>query len=735
MRKITKKIISTLITLTMLVSVYTTAVFADTAQTQAAMATDINAWQVVQDLDSRNFNGLDASSVASSTNIGSIVSKVSGNWALSTTYKTGASGEGLQLIDGGEIQLRPDRFTAANTAGKIYRVTYDFCLDALPTSELGWDIKFNTAGWKSGFHILADGSVKLAGAAVSSVKVNEWHNITYVVDYTDGTYECYFDGKLANKLQGGASDKIIVVKIKGAGNSVYLDNVSIALVASTEQSQAPMGDEINAWNMVQTLDSRNFDGLTASAVASATNIGSIVSKASGTWALSTTYKSGTSGEGLQATSGTTVRLVPSRFSAANASGKVYMVKFDFCMDALPSSEAGWDIKFNTSGWKSGFHIFADGTVKLAGATVSSININEWHNIAYVVDFTAGTYVCYFDGEQANTLSGGASEPIPAMDIVANGNNVYLDNVSISLVEKNPDYVSYIYNEDFDGGLTAGKWLVAENVAYYDPASWTQSSDIKHGDSGKSVYIPGSHLDVYLNRITHSDHWAVSVDLYFDQLPASGANYEISTKAIVNGVEGWHYASLRANADEWTISGVHGGSADVDGKKVTIKEDNWVNLMLEWDMNKKEHYVYVDNELYGVVDMSDFDSIVLFRLFSDNVAYYMDNFKFWDVADEEPVFEIQPTRYYLSSSNVTKAIIAVENDGSERSLVAITAAYSETSGTKKLESVVVTPITFAAGELYKKGSAKLNADYSGGDVKTMFVETTDTLKPITAPHAY
>ena len=139
MRKITKKIISTLITLTMLVSVYTTAVFADTAQTQAAMATDINAWQVVQDLDSRNFNGLDASSVASSTNIGSIVSKVSGNWALSTTYKPGASGEGLQLIDGGEIQLRPDRFTAANTAGKIYRVTYDFCLDALPTSELGWD--------------------------------------------------------------------------------------------------------------------------------------------------------------------------------------------------------------------------------------------------------------------------------------------------------------------------------------------------------------------------------------------------------------------------------------------------------------------------------------------------------------------------------------------------------------------------------------------------------------------
>ena len=99
--------------------------------------------------------------------------------------------------------------------------------------------------------------------------MNEWHNITYVVDYTDGTYECYFDGKLANKLQGGASDKIIGVKIKGAGNSIYLDNVSIALVASTEQSQAPMGDEINAWNVVQTLDSRNFDGLTASAVASA----------------------------------------------------------------------------------------------------------------------------------------------------------------------------------------------------------------------------------------------------------------------------------------------------------------------------------------------------------------------------------------------------------------------------------------------------------------------------------
>ena len=175
-------------------------------------------------------------------------------------------------------------------------------------------------------------------------------------------------------------------------------------------------------------------------------------------------------------------------------------------------------------------------------------------------------------------------------------------------------------EKFDKPISAGKEICGGFI-YSVNGQWAQNSDIRKGESGKSLEFKG---DAYL-YIWREGKMSLAFDAYFDTLPTQ--NWDVNAKN--NGTDSWVYAMLNINGQDKTFG--------FNGKTMPAEEDRWYNFYFDWDFTDSHMCsVYVDDVLLNTLDITGHSKLNRIGLGAQK-DWYMDNL-IWDadLSDEPPV---------------------------------------------------------------------------------------------------
>ena len=171
--------------------------------------------------------------------------------------------------------------------------------------------------------------------------------------------------------------------------------------------------------------------------------------------------------------------------------------------------------------------------------------------------------------------------------------------------------------------------------------------------------------------------------------------------------------------------------------VIIEKDTWYTVANVIDLKNSTAYMFVDGKYAGKYDFSEsYANLLQVRrltvtlsavdLTDENSVLYFDDFTSYTVKYPS---EIEVTDYTADD----KVVYSVKNDGTARTISAITTVYTVENGVMTLDKAYVTPMSFEAGEFYKRTSADIDVSTDGKVVKTLYLNYPANITPLCAPH--
>lgn len=603
------------------------------------------------------------------------VCKINGNWDVysnASEFGNSETGKCLKIAPTGGVELDFELYH-----GGVSVLEFDIRskdpLEVATSHVFQLDYRTN-AGWEGGLHMNMDNSVTVSGSQKSgNYTMDEWHHVKYVMDVPGNVKAMYFDDEFiyAGTLDStGTASSVMMVRLT---SSDTLCNVYVDNLKINNYAEGTANiAELNV-NMPEG-DSASVEDMFLTADVCVTNFDA----AEKVKFQTSSDNSSWSDIGVAPiVNGVATLTIPQGFVRAQIlAGNDYVLATTESVDASA-------LEFTE--------------LKKFSMNFSRVTSYDWGSYNYYINANRGGFGTYNpDACQFDFAAVVNTEGVNLNDGIR-GECLKLTATSSSEATFHP----LGFKEDFLG-MTKAAYNAAEGDNY------NEKMDAQYVVIQGSFNSPDFNTAKYLFIPHAADVTSANVTWMTECCPVITKNVGEDTTELKIGKD-----------------------------SVIIEKDTWYTVANVIDLKNSTAYMFVDGKYVGKHDFgASYANLLQVRRLTvtlsnvdstdENSVLYFDDFSVYTVKYPS---EIEATDY--ASDN--KVVYSVKNDGTQRNISAITAVYTVEDGVQTLDKAYVTPLSFEAGELYKRASVDIDVTTEGKIVKTLYLKYPSNLTPLCTPH--